>query len=83
MRNSRLKSVHSLDLAIVVALLVALLVVPVAFLVPFSDEWMRVNYMHVTSSNSQSFHQAVLQRAELKAQALAYMTTLFVRHRCP
>lgn len=46
MRISRIGLTHSLDLAIVVAMLIAVLLTPVAFLVPFADEWSRVNYMN-------------------------------------
>lgn len=44
-RISRPGLVHSLDLAIAMALLLTVLLVPVSFLVPFNDEWLRINYL--------------------------------------
>ncbi len=45
MRIGRLGLVHSVDLVIVASLLVGVLIVPIAFLVPFNDEWLRINYL--------------------------------------
>jgi hypothetical protein len=41
----RLDIVHRVDLAVVLSLLLGLLLVPVVFLVPFNDEWLRINYL--------------------------------------
>ncbi|MET0385262.1 MAG: hypothetical protein ABW321_04850 [Polyangiales bacterium] len=37
--------VHGLDLAVVALALACVLLVPVTFLVPFNDEWLRINYL--------------------------------------
>lgn len=45
MKPTRLGIVHGLDLVVVFGLLLTLLLVPVVFLVPFNDEWLRINYL--------------------------------------
>jgi hypothetical protein len=45
MQSSRTRVVLVLDVVVVVAALVAASIVPVFFMVPFNDEWLRLNYL--------------------------------------
>ena len=45
MRLGRNAVVHYLDLAVVAAALLTVCLVPIRFMLPFNDEWLRINYL--------------------------------------